>query len=209
MELDELKSLWKKQGESFRPRNEMEIVSMLNGKSRSIISKLKRSVWFELIFTLIAGIGLLVYALTLESGILKIISISILAVFVGYTIYYIKKLILLTRFNSSGENIRTNLEKLVNNLSGYLRYYRLSYTILYPVYFVLGVIFGGLERGGTEHFFVVLQETRTIVILLIFCLLFYFSSTWLVNWLLKKLYGNHLEKLKRLLNDIHDEPQAS
>lgn len=209
MELDELRSLWKKQGDSFQPRNEMEIASMLNGKSRSIISKLKRSVWLELVFTLIAGIGLLAYALTLDSSTLKIISISILLVFVGYTIYYIKKLILLTRFNSSGNDIRTNLETLVHNLSSYLRYYKLSYTILYPVYFVLGVIFGGLERGGTERFFVVLQETRTIVILLVFCLLFYFSSTWLVNWLLKKLYGNHLEKLKRMLNDIQDETPTS
>lgn len=209
MELDELRSLWKKQGASFQPRNELEIASMLNGKSRSIISKLKRNVWLELVFTLIAGVGLLVYALTLDSSALKIISISILLVFVVYTIYYIKKLILLTRFNSSGNNIRTNLETLVNNLSSYLRYYKLSYTILYPVYFVLGVIFGGLERGGTERFFVVLQEPRTIIILLVFCLLFYFSSTWLVNWLLKKLYGNHLEKLKRMLNDIQDETQPS
>ena len=209
MELDDLKSLWKKQDDSFRPRNEMELVSMLNGRSKSIIAKLKRNVWIELVFTLIAGVGLLIYALTLESSALKNISIAVLIVFVGYTVYYIKKLILLTRFNSTGNNVRANLENLVENLSGYLKYYRLSYTILYPAYFILGVIFGGLERGGPERFFEVLSETRTIIILLVFCLLFYFSSTWLVNWLLKKLYGNHLEKLKSLLSDIHGEPKMS
>ena len=209
MELDDLKSLWKKQDNSFRPRNEMELVSMLNGRSKSIIAKLKRNVWIELVFTLIAGVGLLIYALTLESSALKNISIAVLIVFVGYTVYYIKKLILLTRFNSTGNNVRANLENLVENLSGYLKYYRLSYTILYPAYFILGVIFGGMERGGPERFFEVLSETRTIIILLVFCLLFYFSSTWLVNWLLKKLYGNHLEKLKSLLSDIHGEPKMS
>jgi ABC-type multidrug transport system fused ATPase/permease subunit len=209
MELDDLKSLWKKQDDSFRPRNEMELVSMLNGRSKSIIAKLKRNVWIELVFTLIAGVGLLIYALTLESSALKNISIAVLIVFVGYTVYYIKKLILLTRFNSTGNNVRANLENLVENLSGYLKYYKLSYTILYPAYFILGVIFGGLERGGPERLFEVLSETRTIIILLVFCLLFYFSSTWLVNWLLKKLYGNHLEKLKGLLSDIHGEPKMS
>jgi hypothetical protein len=208
MELDELKSLWKKQEDSFRPRNAMEIAGMLNGKSSSIISKLKRNVWLELSFTLVAGLGLLIYAATLEASPLKKISISILLVFVGYTAYYIKKLILLSRFSTSGKDIRTNLESLVNNLSGYLKYYRMSYTILYPVYFVLGVIFGGLEQGS-DRFFAVLTETRTIIILLSFSLAFYFSSTWVVNWLLKKLYGDHLEKLKNLLNDIHDEPRAS
>src|SRR5687768_5541143 len=136
MELEDLKSLWKKQGDSYRPRNEMEIAAMLNGRSKSIVMKLKRSVWIELGFTLVAGIALLVYALTLEASHLKNISIAILIVFVGYTIYYVKKLILLSRFNTSENNIRTNLESLINNLSGYLRYYRLSYTILYPVYFV-------------------------------------------------------------------------
>jgi hypothetical protein len=208
MELDELKSLWKKQGDSFRPRNEMEIAAMLNGRSKSIITKLKRSVWFELSFTLIAGIALLAYAVTLEASALKNISISILVVFVGYTIYYIKKLILLSRFNTSGNNIRSNLENLINNLSDYLKYYKRSYTILYPVYFFLGVIFGGLEQGS-DHFFEILAEPRTIAILSALALGFYFTTTWLVNWLLKKLYGNHLEKLKSLLNDIHDESPAA
>jgi hypothetical protein len=26
------------------------------------------------------------------------------------------------------------------------------------------------------------------------------------NWYVKKLYGNHLEKLRSLLNDVHDLP---
>jgi hypothetical protein len=208
MELDELKNLWKKQGESFRPRNEMEIAAMLNGKSRSIITKLKRSVWIELCFTLIAGVALLVYAFTLEASALRTVSIAILVVFVGYTVYYIKKLMLLSKFDTSEKNIRSNLESLIKNLSDYLKYYRMSYTILYPVYFLLGVIMGGLEQGS-DHFFDLLTETRTILLLLGFALLFYFTSTWLVNWLLKKLYGTHLEKLKSLLNDIHDESQAA
>jgi hypothetical protein len=208
MELEELKSLWKKQENSFRPRNEIEIAGMLNGTSKSIVSKLKRNVWLELTFTLLAGLALLIYAATLEASPLKKISIAILLVFVGYTGYYVKKLMLLSRFNTSGQDIRTNLESLVNNLSGYLKYYRMSYTILYPVYFVLGVVFGGLEQGS-DRFFTVLTETRTIIILLLFSLAFYFSSTWAVNWLLKKLYGDHLQKLKNLLNDIHDEPRTT
>jgi hypothetical protein len=204
MELDELKSLWKKQGDSFQQRNEVEIAAMLNGRSKSIIAKLKRNVWIELCFTLIAGVALLIYALTLEASAIRNVAIAILISFVGYSVYYIKKLILLNRFNTAGDNVRSNLENLVNNLSSYLKYYRLSYTVLYPAYFFLGVIFGGATQGS-DRFFEVLAETRTIVLLLILALVFYFSSTWLVNWLLKKLYGNHLEKLKNILNDIHSE----
>jgi len=204
MELDELKSLWKKQGDAFRPRNEAEIASMLHGSSKSIVAKLKRSVWLELVITLVAGVAMLIYAVTLEPSPLKNISIAVLLVFLAYTVYYIKKLILLKKFDHSGLDIKTNLESLITNLSGYLKYYKLSYTILYPVYFCLGVIFGGLDQGY-DRFFDVLAETRTIVVLAALALAFYFTSTWLVNWLLKKLYGNHLEKLKSLLKDIDNE----
>lgn len=204
MELDEFKDLWKKHGESFRSRNEAEIAAMLNGTSKSIISKLKRSVWIELSLTIVAGLALLIYAFTLEPSTLKNVSIGIVLLFLGYTAYYIKKLSLLRKFDSSKENIRKNLENLVDNLSSYLKYYRLSYTVLYPVYFCLGVVLGGLE-GGAEHFNEVLAEPKTIAILGGLALLFYFISIRTVAWLLRRLYGTHVENLKNLLNDINDK----
>ena len=45
MELDELKHIWKKTDVDFHPKGEAELASMLKGNSKSIIDKLKRSVW--------------------------------------------------------------------------------------------------------------------------------------------------------------------
>ena len=201
MELEELKSIWKSSDPGFSPKNEAEIAQMLKGNSQSIVDKLKRSVWFELIFTLVAGIALLVYALTLPSGALKWTSVSILILFVGYSFYYIKKLTLLVKYNPAAENIRASLERLTDNLSSYLRFYKRSYTLLYPIYFVLGLLFVAMERG-MDKFLANLSQPRTIIYLLVIGLVFFFCSTWLTNWYLKKLYGNHLEKLKSLLHDI-------
>lgn len=201
MELEELKSIWKSSDPGFSPKNEAEIAQMLKGNSQSIVDKLKRSVWFELIFTLVAGISLLVYALTLPSGALKWTSVSILILFVGYSFYYIKKLTLLVNYNPADENIRASLERLTDNLSSYLRFYKRSYTMLYPIYFVLGLLFVAMERG-MDKFLDNLSQPRTIIYLLVIALVFFFCSTWLTNWYLKKLYGNHLEKLKGLLHDI-------
>jgi hypothetical protein len=201
MELEELKSIWKSSDPGFSPKNEAEIAQMLKGSSQSIVDKLKRSVWFELIFTLVAGIALLVYALTLPSGSLKWTSVSILVLFVGYSFYYIKKLTLLVKYNPAAENIRASLERLTDNLSSYLRFYKRSYTMLYPIYFVLGLLFVAMDRG-MDKFLANLSQPRTIIYLLAIALLFFFCSTWLTNWYLKKLYGNHLEKLKGLLHDI-------
>jgi len=203
-ELDELKNIWRHNDASFQPKDASEIARMLTGKSRSIVDKLKRSVWFELIITLVTGVILLSYALTLSSGALKWTSISILAVFMVYTIYYIKKITILNRFNPATENLRETLERLIDNLSSYLKVYKSSYTILYPIYFGLGLLFGALERG-MDKFIELLVQPRTVASLVVLAGVFFFCCTWLANWYLKKLYGNHLEKLKSLLHDLQEK----
>lgn len=202
MELDELKSIWKLGEPSFRPKDEEEIAAMLKGRSTSIIDKLKRSVWFELIFTVVVSIALLLYALTLSKGALKWAFVSILLMFIAYAIYYVKKIILLNRFDPGNENIRVNLMSLIDSLNGYLKVYKRSYTLLYPIFFCLFLLFIGIERGS-DKFFENISKPATIIYLTCMAALYFFLATWFTNWYLKKLYGNHLEKLNSLLNDIH------
>ena len=200
MELDDLKAIWKN-NEGFQPKNETEIASMLKGSSKTIIGKLKRNVLIEISVTLVAGIGLLLYALKLNNGSLKWTSISILVLFVGYSFYYVKKLLLLTGFDPGKGNIKVNLENLIVNLTGYLKFYKRSYTIFSPVYFCLGLLFAALERG-TDEFLRIISRPNLIISLTVSASLFFIFSRWLTNWYLKKLYGNHLEKLKGLLTDL-------
>jgi hypothetical protein len=201
MELEDLKSIWKSNAAQFEPKREDEIALMLKGRSMSIIEKLKRNVWFELIFTIVVTVGLLLYAISLESGALKWTSISLLIMCVTYSFYYVKKLILLNRFAGMNENMRDNISILIKNLSSYLKFYKSSYAVLYPVYFALGLLFGALERG-TEKYLEFISQPRTILYLLLMAGLFFFISTWFASWYLKKLYGTHLEKLKKLLDEI-------
>ncbi len=202
MELDDLKYIWKSKEPGFQPKDESEIAQMLKGRSKSIVEKLMRSVWLELGLTFVAGLGLLIYALLMPSGALKWTASAILIVLVAYTVYYIKKLMLLRRFNPAADNLRDTLETLVASLSSYLNFYKRSYTLLYPVYFLLGLLFSLLERGATD-FVEALSRPRTIIILSLVAGVFYFTSTWAVRWLLRKLYGDHLDKLKALVNDLH------
>jgi len=202
MELEELKSIWKNSEPVFQPKDEKEIATMLKGRSISIIDKLKRNVWFELILTIVVSVALLVYALSLPSGGLKWTSISFILMCLGATFYYVKKIIMLNRFNPANENIRGNLVSLIDNLTAYLKFYKRSYTVLYPVYFCVALLFGAIERGA-EAFFENLMRPRTIILLTFLTGVLFFVSTWFANWYLKKLYGNHLDKLKNLLSDIH------
>ena len=204
MEIEDLKDIWRRESEGFRPKDETELAAMLKGKSRSIVARLKRNVWLELLFTFLGGLALLAYALTLPQGALKWTSISILILFGIYSLYYVKKLRLLNRFQSGNDNLRVNLERLVHSLKGYLKFYKRSYSFLYPAYFFLGLFFTAIEHGASG-FFHKMARPEIFVTLLLGAGLFFILSTWLTTWYLRKLYGNHLEKLESLLRELESE----
>jgi uncharacterized membrane protein len=199
MELEDLKSIWKKQP-PVEPKQDEEIALMLQGQSRSIISKLKRSVWFELIFTIICGLVLGFYGLTIEAGALKWTIVSLLVLLISYLFYYVKKIILLNKFNPSG-NLKENLTHILERLSTYLVFYKRSYAILYTVYFLIGLLFGAIDRG-IDDFINHVTKPQTLLLLILLGVVFFILSFWITNWYLKKLYGNNIEKLKTLLKDL-------
>lgn len=202
LELDDLKSIWKG-NRPFEAKPAEEIAAMLKGRSNSPIAKLKRSTWFELVLTLVFSVAMLFYSLRLPSGALRWSVIATVVLFLVYCVYYFKKLKLLNSFDSSHQNVRENLEKLVKDLNIYLSFYKTSYAIVFPAYFLLVLLFTAIERGA-DAFFHQLSQPETILRLSIALLIFIMITVFISKWYLKKLYGNHLEALKELLKDIND-----
>lgn len=207
MELDDLKSIWKGKA-PFDIKREEEIASMLKGSSNLVIDKLKRSVRFELVLTAICGVILLYLSFALKEGAMKWSIISMLLLFIAYLFYFVMKMRLLNRFDPSQQNIRENLEKLVADMETYLRFYKTSYTVLYPVYFLLGILFVAIDRGF-DAFWHQLGQAETILRFAFVSFAVLVGSLLFSKWYLKKLYGNHLDALKELLRDLKDLPQAS
>ena len=206
MELNDLKSIWK-QHDSFQPKLEGgEIGFMLRGRSNSTISKLKRSIWLELVFTMAALLVLLYYSLTIPNGALKWSFGSFLVLFLGYIIYYFMQLNVFRQFKSNPLDIRTNLENLVHEMERYLAFYRISYSLLYPVYLILILSFVIIDRG-VDKFLETMSDIRMILYMGFLIVIFLLSSLWFTKWYLKKLYGNHIDKLKELLNDIQESKE--
>lgn len=200
-ELEDLKQIWKSHEQGYEPKKESEIAFMLQGKSHSIISKLKRNVWFELIFTIACSIALGVYTITLEAGAIRWTVISLLLLFAAYLFYYVKKLMLLGQFDPLDGDMKTSLESLYKKLSVYINFYRKSYALLYPVYFFLGIFFGALDTG-LEGFMNRMRDPKAVVLLVVLAGTFFVFTFIATNFYLKKLYGNHLAKLKELLGEL-------
>jgi hypothetical protein len=127
--------------------------------------------------------------------------ISLILLFTSYLFYYVKKIILLNQFNPSTENLKNSLEHLLKRLRTYLTFYKRSYAILYPVYFCLGLMFGALD-SGLDNFLQRLSQPKTIIFLVALSAIFFVCTIWVTNWYLRKLYGNHLDKLKELLEEL-------
>ena len=203
MELEDLKSIWKSSEPVFQPKNEQEIARMLKGRSISIVNKLKRNVWFELVFTIVVSVGLLIYALSLPKGAMKWTSISLLLMCIASTVFYVKKLSILNHVQGINENLHDTISFLIKNLTTYLRFYKNSYTVLYPIYFLLGLVFSFMEKGTDVVEF--LSQPATIIYLLFMGGLFFLISFWFARWFLKKLYGDHLEKLKNIMHELNQQ----
>lgn len=199
-ELNDLKSIWKKQA-GFNRKDETEIAQMLKGRSKTLITRLKRNVWYELIFTLICMVGLGGYALNLDGGALVWTILALLCLLLIYTGYYVKKLILLNQYDQSAENLKANLTNLLSRLDAYMTFYKRSYTILYPFFFALGIIFGLLE-SGTDRFMEKFQSPLYTVSFIVLSIVFLIGIYTITDWYMKKLYGNHIEKLKSLLAEL-------
>lgn len=200
-ELDDLKSIWRQQPPDLEAKNSEEISRMLQGRSTSIVSKLKRSVWFELAFTIVCGIGLAAYGIYAQSGQLAWMVLTLSIIFALYILYYVKKLKLLSRYDLSHGNLKTNLENLVEGLQAYLSFYKRSYTILYPVFFFIGLFFGALD-AGFDNFLHRFTQTGFLIWFVLVTTVFMVGVYKITGWYLKKLYGNHLEKLKELLREL-------
>ena len=197
---DDIKSIWKQQP-GFVAKNETEIAQMLKGRSNTLINKLKRNVWFELVFTVFCILVLGAYSLFLKEGALKWTIIALLVFLITYSFYYIKKIILLNQFDSSAENLHNNLKHLLEKLDLFMKFYKRSYAILYPVFFALGLLFGAIE-SGFDKFIHKFESPLYTLSFLILSVVFMVGVYTITNWYLKKLYGNHIDKLKSLLSEI-------
>ncbi len=201
-DLDKLKSIWQS-ASGYTGKDKEEIARMLQGESASIVSRLKRNVWFELLFTLITGVALIYIGLTSDNNRLSLMIALLMIIYLIYLLYYIRKLRLLNRFSITEGNIKNNLQHLTGALQGYLNFYKLSYIILYPLFFVTGLWIAARDVGVDEF----LKRFSDAVYLLRFLLLtaLLMGGVYaLTNWYLKKLYGNHLKRLQRLLKEFDE-----
>lgn len=209
IELEDLKNIWSNKIEKDIGLQEVEhekIRRLLNKKSTNIIDRVRKNLFGEIIIfciclVLVACVPF--YFHSKEVSILCAVVIGI--IFIPYLIYYIKKYRELKRFFSYNENIKSSLQLLIKQLEKYLNIYFWGSLLLTPISgFLSGfVILYEMKALGFLLYFDVFSSA-TLSLILSFALLLTLLSYPVMKWYIRKLYGQHLEKLRNCLKELEE-----
>lgn len=222
MELDSLKDIWKNLDESdLQPGSDVPISSMLHKRSQSTIAKLKRNLNRELIAVLIIYSLTIFYIVTFQR---MYSELAVLLALVGgaFLFYYYRKSKLLKQMECVACEVRSNLKQQLGTLEKYVRFYFIAGTILTPLaYFAAGIIILFNAQEGNSHLIDVPLEAQTsvsqmpiaqhisnhrfFVLFLSIGAVLTLGSYFINRWLIGKLYGQHIQKLKDLLTQMEEE----
>ena len=207
MELDELKNYLNRQLEEQSPlQSSGEISAILRNKSIGIVDRIRRSLWIELVISLLAVMAVL-YAKNLGGSYVMQIYFNI---FLGITLMFLPIFIWLIRstYQLSPElsSVKTNLTRLHLLISRFTRFYFIfSMAIFLPVIFY-SLIAAVYERSNESlmeslQFYMQLPAVPLLLIglyILGFGIFLYFFA----RWYIRLLYGKYLDKLKDLLTEL-------
>jgi hypothetical protein len=205
MELDNLKELWQQQEPGMASEN---LSRLLAKKSKGPIAKMKRNLRIELIVVVVTyGLAIL-YFLTALAGQLNSLAWLYLFLAIVFIIYFARKNRLLNEMECVACQVKSNLSKQVVTLEKYIRFYLIAGTAIIPIlalysYFVLipKIWFIHGNRNLPETSLTILTEMLVwLLATLALTVVCYFLNKWYV----KKLYGNHIDKLKLMLEQMED-----
>ena len=212
MELDDLKTLInQKLATDHTNRSAEDIRDLLNHRTASVIDKLKRSLWIEIICCII---GILLFAGISIMGHYRSLRIyfsvfTILAmVFLGIVVHLLRKT---EKLSASALPVKSNLQTIVLLIQEFSkRYFQFTMALL-PVCFTFSLVL-----GYTDHEKINIPQLDKLV-------LFYLGSGWKIivfvivylaglsvalyyftRWYLRKLYSRYIDQLKDCIAELEE-----
>lgn len=209
MELDSLKEIWK-DAETKQPATlaDEDIMAMLNKSSSNPVARMKRNVLIETILIIVLFGTVAVYYFIAFKGRFSSIAWVYVVTAAIFTFYYYRKWRLLHNMQCIACQVKSNLKKQVNTLERYIRFYFFWGTAMVPVIFIfLGLLFYyKFPEGSMRPIFPPPAAiTATTWMAWTGSLILLTLVAWYGNrYYIKRLYGQHIQQLKRLLEQMDE-----
>jgi hypothetical protein len=200
MELDDLKEIWKHSSTKDTEWSTTQLHEVLQGKSKSILSRIKRSMQIEITIGCVAFAVLISQIFVLKVGPTWWLMISILVFSSTVAIYFYLKMRLVTTFDFATNNLKNNLTDLITKLETFLKIYKLGNQWGLIFFYLLGLLATYLELGTDRGLnYVSSWQGQLFLILFTVCVI---SPVFFVDRVLRKLYGKHIDRLKLVLAEF-------
>lgn len=207
MELDQLKEMWGTVDAKHTKTSEQELQVLLQKKSKSPIAKMKRNLTVEMWVLVVLYSVIIIDYVRQFKGLILAIPLVLFVVGLLYVVYFIRKRSLLKQMECVTCEVKSNLQQQVRILEKYIRFYMLSGTILFPltVIFISSVMFFSSPEIQQVRVKESLPFAYFFLAITIISVLLTVPIYFLNKWYLRKLYGQHAEKLKQIINEMNEE----
>ncbi len=208
MELDQLKEMWGDVGSKENGTSADELQVLLQKKSRSPIAKMKRNLFIELLFVIVLYAGSIIYYFLNYTGGMLGNAWMLIVIGILYVLYYLRKRKLLNQMECVSCEVKSNLKMQLITLEKYVRFYMISGTLLFPVVLIATGLIGFFYSPEVAA----VPSMKEKVVMWIFIALLLFLAAvltvpiYFVNkWYVRKLYGQHVERLKIIVNEMNED----
>ncbi len=200
MELDELKYQLKNKLADHAGRSDADIAALLTKKTSSVIGKLKRSLWIEIICSILViivfgyiGITSNYQSYRIYFSVFTVLSFGFLLLL----IYLFKRIV---RLSSTSLPVKNNLQTIVTVIEEFTKRYFQFTMALIPVCFAFILILLYYDKQVVPSAGVHLARKSLFVgVYIILLSVFAYKFT---RWYLKKLYANYVAQLKECISDL-------
>lgn len=207
MELESLKTIWKDVGTSTAATSADELEQMLSQKSKSPIAKLKRNLFWEMIAVAVLYGITIIYNLSanIPAMLYSVMMLLVLGALYGW--YYVAKRKLLNSMECVTCEVKSNLSTQLTTLEKLVKLYLWVGTLIVPFLLILSFLVGLFFMDNGE---LLAKLGNKIIIVLVIWVLISFVLTipvyFLNKWYVHKLYGQHVKKLRQIVNEMNELP---
>ncbi|MGI4862308.1 MAG: hypothetical protein ACRYFZ_00180 [Janthinobacterium lividum] len=201
MELDDLRRQWQ-QAPAVPQVPPAELRRLLSQQSTSLIAKMRRSVWAEII----VSTGLALFPLLfLHNAFFQRLYVGVLVLMVGvFGYYYTRQLSILKKMGQVDVSIRGHLQVLSAGLRQLLRFYYYLTLWTGPVTLLLVLGYYSAKEMGRAAGPRWTQLGVVVAVVLVLGLIFQFGIIYFTRWYLQRLYGRHLDRLEGQMRELNE-----
>jgi hypothetical protein len=208
MELDNLKTIWKDVGTTATNTSAKELEQLLGKRSKSPIAKLKRNLFWELMVVVVMYTATMLYYFIVNEPGMFYLGLLMLLIGGFYLWFYVSKRRLLVKMECVTCEVKSNLSTQLVTLEKYVKLYLWVGTLMIPVILFL-VLLIMLYLGPDNSKFLAQMGGKIVYVFLVWIVLSCIVTIpvfFLNKWYVHKLYGQHVKKLKAIVNEMNELP---